>query len=176
MRLPPENTTHSAVRPTEVRLRGASGKARVWEPIWSSMLLMNWSSGTMLCTKSFAGSVNWERGCFTSIFSERCTNVPAPCREGYQRAFSLSRSARAASIPLSAIFRLRLPFCICLRASPKLRGREVCAATPPMASSTQAAAGKNLRHNRLFISSFGLGVLVSLNKRRWELFSSHLFE
>ena len=94
----------------------------------------------------------------------------------YQRAFSLSRSARAASIPLSAIFRLRLPFCICLRASPKLRGREVCAATPPMASSTQAAAGKNLRHNRLFISSFGLGVLVSLNKRRWELFSSHLFE
>ena len=28
MRLPPENTTHSAVRPTEVRLRGARGKAR----------------------------------------------------------------------------------------------------------------------------------------------------
>ena len=28
------------------------------------MLLMNWSSGTMLCTKSFAGSVNWERGWF----------------------------------------------------------------------------------------------------------------
>lgn len=50
------------------------------------------------------------KGLFYLYLSERCTNVPAPCRKGYQRAFSLSRSARAASIPLSAIFRLRLPF------------------------------------------------------------------
>ena len=126
MRFPPENTIHSAVRPTVVRLRGASGKARVWLPIWSRMPLMNWSSGTRLCTKSLAGSVNCERGCFTSIFSDRCTNVPAPCRLGYHRAFNLSRSARAASMPLSAIFRLRLPCCICRRASSKLRER-VCA-------------------------------------------------
>ena len=132
MRFPPENTIHSAVRPTVVRLRGASGKARVWLPIWSRILLINWSSGTRLWTKSLAGSVNCDNGCFTSIFSDRCTNVPAPCRLGYQRAFSLSRSVRAVSIPLSAIFRLRFPCCICRRASSKLRER-ICAVAETLA-------------------------------------------
>ena len=85
------------------------------------MPLIILSSGIILCTKSFAGSVNCDRGCFTSIFSDICTNAPVDCTLGYQNAFNFPFSLLAISTPLSAIFKLWLPLCSNSRASSKLR-------------------------------------------------------
>ena len=129
-RLPPEKSTHSADKSTVVRFLGVKGNIRVFAPIWSSIDEMIWSSGIMECTKSLAGSVNCDKGCLTSIFSDMCTNAPVDWRLGYQKAFNLSRSAFAISILLSAIFRLWFPWFNRCSDSSKLNG--ICASIWPM--------------------------------------------
>jgi len=129
-RLPPEKSTHSADKSTVVKFLGVKGNIRVFAPIWSNIDEIIWSSGIMECTKSLAGSVNCDKGCLTSIFSDMCTNAPVDWRLGYQKAFSLSRSAFAISILLSAIFRLWFPWFNRCSDSSKLNG--VCASIWPM--------------------------------------------
>lgn len=94
-----------------VRLRGVNEKISAFVPIWSSVDDMILSSDKMVCAKSLAGPANWERGCLTSIFSERCTNAPVDRRLGIQKALNFPRSAWAMSIPLSTILRFWLPLC-----------------------------------------------------------------